>query len=88
MQKVLENRCQSCKKSDNIWGKYTSRAISPIYFIAECIYFIIEVKLESSWGGLAWWWKISLKTNKSNNKCQQTDPAQKEGDTNWRQRRR
>ena len=31
MQKVLENRCQSCKKSDNIWGKYTSRAISPIY---------------------------------------------------------
>ena len=30
MQKVLENRCQSCKKSDNIWGKYTSRAISPI----------------------------------------------------------
>ena len=31
MQKVLENRCQSCKKSDNIWGKYTSRAISPIW---------------------------------------------------------
>ena len=33
MQKVLENRCQSCKKSDNIWGKYTSRAISPIYIL-------------------------------------------------------
>ena len=31
MQKVQENSCQSCKKSDNIWGKYTSRAISPIY---------------------------------------------------------
>ena len=31
MQKVLENRCQSCKKSDNFLGKYTSRAISPIY---------------------------------------------------------
>ena len=33
MQKVLENRCQSCKKSDNIWGKYTSRAISPICIV-------------------------------------------------------
>ena len=33
MQKVLENRCQSCKKSDNIWGKYTSRAISPICWL-------------------------------------------------------
>ena len=31
MQKVLENRCQSCKKSDNFLEKYTSRAISPIY---------------------------------------------------------
>ena len=39
MQKVLENRCQSCKKSDNIWGKYTSRAISPIYIVAN-IYII------------------------------------------------
>ena len=36
MQKVLENRCQSCKKSDNIWGKYTSRAISPIYYRQNC----------------------------------------------------
>ena len=31
MQKVLENSCQSCKKSDNIWGKYTPWEISPIY---------------------------------------------------------
>ena len=31
MQKVPENSCQSCKKSDNFLEKYTSRAISPIY---------------------------------------------------------
>ena len=31
MQKVQENSCQSCKKSDNIWGKYTPWEISPIY---------------------------------------------------------
>ena len=30
MQNVLENSCQSCKKSDNIWGKYTPWEISPI----------------------------------------------------------
>ena len=30
MQKVQENSCQSCKKSDNIWGKYTPWEISPI----------------------------------------------------------
>ena len=30
MQKVPENSCQSCQKSDNFLGKYTSRAISPI----------------------------------------------------------
>ena len=30
MQKVQENSCQSCKKSDYIWGKYTPWEISPI----------------------------------------------------------
>ena len=33
MQKVQENSCQSCKKSDNIWGKYTPWEISPICVI-------------------------------------------------------
>ena len=33
MQKVQENRCQSYKKSDNFLGKYTSRAISPLYMV-------------------------------------------------------
>ena len=33
MQKVPENSCQSCKKSDNFLEKYTSRAISPIYVV-------------------------------------------------------
>ena len=32
MQKVLKNRCQSCKKSDNFLEKYTSRSISPIWW--------------------------------------------------------
>ena len=32
MQKVQENRCQSCKKSDNIWEKYPPWEISPIWW--------------------------------------------------------
>ena len=47
MQKVLENRCQSCKKSDNIWGKYTSRAISPIYVssLRQQYHYMYQIKM-------------------------------------------
>ena len=31
MQKVFKNSRQSFKKSDNFWGKYTSRTMSTIY---------------------------------------------------------
>ena len=37
MQKVLENSCQSCKKSDNIWEKYTPWEISPIWIAPKVI---------------------------------------------------
>ena len=50
MQKVPENSCQSCKKSDNFLEKYTSRAISPIYiYVYKYIYLLyLQLLLLSS----------------------------------------
>ena len=65
MQEVLENSCQSCKKSDNIWEKYTPWEISPIWLWTYISKWLLWFKKSS--------FKAIIKANQSDGSTGQKD---------------